>query len=96
MRTESGYFEAAQSRPGGNLRMKYEILDIVVLNRDLPESGLKSGDVGTVVELYDPDGIEVEFVTGAGTTQALVTLRRGDVHPVGREEMLSVRKLDAA
>ena len=76
--------------------MKYQILDIVVLNRDLPESGLKSGDVGTVVELYDPDGIEVEFVTGAGTTQALVTLRRGDVHPVGRQEMLSVRKLDAA
>lgn len=76
--------------------MTHELLDIVVLNRDLPELGLKGGDVGTVVALYDRDGLEVEFVTGSGKTQALVTLKQSDVHPVGGEEMLTVRKLDAA
>jgi len=76
--------------------MKHELLDIVVLNRDLPEFGLKGGDVGTVVELYDHEGLEVEFVTGGGKTQALITLKQSDVHPVGGEEMLTVRKLDAA
>ena len=38
--------------------MNYSTLDTVVLNRDLPEHGLKIGDLGTIVEIYEPDGIE--------------------------------------
>lgn len=51
-------------------------LDSVVLTRDLPKHQLKAGDVGAVVEVYPPDGIEVEFVTGSGRTLALITLKR--------------------
>jgi Domain of unknown function (DUF4926) len=54
--------------------MDYSSLDTVVLNRDLPEHGLKIGDLGTVVEIYEPDGLEVEFVTASGRTGALLTL----------------------
>jgi hypothetical protein len=43
--------------------MKYKLLDTVVLDRDLPEHGLRSGDLGAVVEVYEPDGLEVGFVT---------------------------------
>lgn len=32
--------------------MTFELLDSVVLVRDLPEHGLKSGDLGAVVEVY--------------------------------------------
>ncbi|HHJ38052.1 MAG: hypothetical protein AXA67_02770 [Methylothermaceae bacteria B42] len=76
--------------------MKLSVLDTVVLNKDIPENGLKAGDVGVVVEIYEPEGIEVEFVTGSGETQALVTLKKDDVHPISDREMLSVRTLDAA
>lgn len=76
--------------------MDIKVLDTVVLTKDLPEHKLKQGDVGAVVELYPPDGLEVEFVTGSGHTQALVTLREGDIRPVGSADILAVRKVDAA
>jgi hypothetical protein len=38
--------------------MRYGVLDSVVLDRDLPEQGLRKGDLGSVVEVYAPDGLE--------------------------------------
>lgn len=76
--------------------MGVKVLDTIVLERDLPDYGLRKGDVGAVVEVYEPDGLEVEFVTGSGKTQALVTLKITDVRTVGDSEILSVRPLDAA
>jgi hypothetical protein len=73
--------------------MRHKALDTVVLNRDLPHHGLRAGDVGAVVEVYEPDGLEVEFVTGGGETQALVTLREADVRAVAANELISVRQL---
>jgi hypothetical protein len=46
--------------------MTYHVLDAVVLDRDIPEHGLRRGDLGAVVEVYEPDGLEVEFVTASG------------------------------
>jgi hypothetical protein len=37
-------------------------LDTVVLERDIPEHGVRRGDLGAVVEVYEPDGLEVELV----------------------------------
>ena len=76
--------------------MDVKMLDTLVLEKDLADYGLKKGDVGAVVEVYEPDGLEVEFVTGSGKTQALVTLKVTDVRTVGDSEILSVRSLDAA
>lgn len=73
--------------------MGYKELDTVVLNRDLPEQGLRSGDLGAVVQVYDTDAVEVEFVTASGRTQALVTLTTRDVRSVSDEDLLSVRTL---
>jgi hypothetical protein len=74
--------------------MRHKALDTVVLNRDLPQHGLQAGDVGAVVEVYEPDGLEVEFVTGSGETQALVTLRESDVRAIEANELISVRRLE--
>ncbi len=71
--------------------MKISLLDTVVLKRDLPEHGLRAGDVGSVVELYEPDGIEVEFVRASGQTKALVTLKSADVRSVDDSDLLTVR-----
>jgi len=55
-------------------------LDRVVRVQDLPEHGLKAGDVGTVVHVYgEGEGYEVEFVGGEGETVAAVTLRPEDI-----------------
>jgi hypothetical protein len=59
--------------------MMYHVLDTVVLARDLDSHGLRRGDLGAVVEVYEPDGLEVEFVTASGRTAALVTLNARDV-----------------
>jgi hypothetical protein len=51
----------------------------VILTRDVPESGLRAGDVGTVVERHAVasirrDGYSVEFFDMTGNTVAVVTL----------------------
>ena len=76
--------------------MNIEVLDTVVLKKDLPSYGLRSGDVGAVVETYGSKGVEVEFVTGSGRTQALVTLSVDDVRKFGASDLLSARSLDTA
>lgn len=73
--------------------MTHKLLDTVVLNRDMPEHGLACGDVGAVVEVIPPDRVVVEFVTGDGSTQALLTLGEDDVRTVGDDEVIAVRRL---
>jgi len=73
--------------------MMYKVLDTVVLDRDLPQQGLRSGDLGAVVQVYEPDGLEVEFVTASGKTQALVTLQFRDVRPVQDRDLIAVRSV---
>lgn len=72
-------------------------LDTVVLTRDIPDAGLKEGDVGAVVHRYaNAATFEVEFVTAEGRTVALLTLTDQDIRPMRGEEILHVRELTAA
>ena len=66
----------------------------IVLTTDIPEEGLKTGDVGTVVHRYN-DGLayEVEFVTLDGKTAAVVTVEASQVRPVGSHEITHSREL---
>ena len=66
-------------------------LDTVVLTRDLPDAGLRAGDLGAVVQVYSADALEVEFATASGRTQALVTVGAQDVRPVRDDDLLAVR-----
>jgi len=59
--------------------MTPELLDVVVLEHDLPEHGLRRGDLGAVVEVYAPNAFAVEFVAVSGRAQALVTLHPNDL-----------------
>jgi hypothetical protein len=51
-----------------------KLLDVVALMQDLPEHGLKRGQVGTVVEELAPGMFEVEFSDNKGRTYAMVAL----------------------
>ncbi len=73
--------------------MKYKVLDTVVLDRDIPEHGLRRGDLGAIVQVYEPDGLDIEFVTASGKIQALVTLKVGDIRPVQDSDQISVRSV---
>ncbi len=72
--------------------MTHRVLDTVVLARDLPAYGLRAGDLGAVVEVYAPDGLEVEFVTASGSTEALVTVTDADVRGVQDDDLITVRR----
>ena len=74
--------------------MRFKLLDTVVLDRDLPERGLRRGDLGAIVQIYEPDGLEVEFVTASGRTEALVTLKESDVRAVADRDLIAVRPFD--
>jgi hypothetical protein len=52
-----------------------KVLDVVALTSDLPEHGLKRGQVGTIVEEWQPDVFEVEFADTDGVAYAMVALR---------------------
>jgi hypothetical protein len=70
--------------------------DSAVLVRDLPEYGLKNGDVGTVVLVHPAGGYEVEFITLDGQTVAVTSLSMDDVRPVGRREIAHAREMKTA
>ncbi|MGC2238322.1 MAG: DUF4926 domain-containing protein [Pyrinomonadaceae bacterium] len=54
----------------------FELFDVVALTTDLPEENLWSGQVGTIVEVYNNgEAFEVEFVDKEGHTYGLLTLR---------------------
>jgi hypothetical protein len=76
--------------------MTFKLFDTVVLECDLPDVGVRRGDLGAVVEVHEPDGLEVEFVAASGRTQALVTVRETDVRHVDDRDLIAVRPLQRA
>ena len=67
-------------------------LDSVVLATDLPEHGLRAGDIGTVVLVHrDATGYEVEFSTLGGETVAVVSLYASQVRSAEAREIAHAR-----
>jgi Domain of unknown function (DUF4926) len=69
-----------------------KLLDIVALLEDLPELSLVRGQVGTIVEEYEPDVFEVEFSDTNGRAYAIETLSSAQLlvlHHQGKELMMA-------
>lgn len=71
-----------------------------VLTRDVPEKGLKAGDVGTVVSVHqtqadgeDRVGYTLEFMSPSGQTVAIATVFADAVRPIGPREVNHVRAI---
>ena len=62
-----------------------KLLDIVAVLNGSREPQVQVGDVGTVVEVLPPDGLEVEFLSSDGRTRHVGTLSVGDVLVLNRE-----------
>ena len=73
------------------MRNSIRELDTVVMRRDFPESGVRAGDIGAVVHVYD-GAFEVEFVTASGRTEALFTVDAADVRVINDNDLPAVRQ----
>jgi hypothetical protein len=69
-------------------------LERVALTNDLPEHGLKAGDIGMVVHAYSGHkGYEVEFVTVNGELIALVSVYPSQIRQLAPDEIASARQV---
>jgi hypothetical protein len=59
--------------------MKMKLLDVVALLEDLPNLQLYRGQVGTIVEVYEPGVFEVEFSDLNGQAYAIETLKESQL-----------------
>ena len=73
------------------MRNSIRELDTVVMRRDFPEAGVRAGDIGAVVHVYD-GAFEVEFVTASGRTEALFTVDAADVRLINDNDLPAVRQ----
>jgi hypothetical protein len=70
--------------------------DMVVLMEDVPDAGLETGDIGTVVHVHKGGaGYEVEIMTLAGDTVAVVTLRPAQIRSVQPRDIAQARAFAA-
>ncbi|MCZ8223855.1 MAG: DUF4926 domain-containing protein [Microcystis sp. LE19-84.1B] len=56
-----------------------KLLDVVALLEDLPQLGLYCGQVGTIVEVYEPNVFEVEFSDTSGIAYAIEILQENQL-----------------
>jgi Domain of unknown function (DUF4926) len=70
--------------------------DRVALTEDIPEYGLKRGDIATVVMVHSIPGYELEFVTLNGETLAVISVFPQQVRAIGRREIAQARELEVA
>lgn len=76
--------------------MKYALYTRMALSVDLPEHGLRRGDVATLVEHHpgrqgQEDGYSLEVFNAIGDTVAVITVRQSQIEPLTANELLSVR-----
>jgi hypothetical protein len=80
--------------------VELELFSDAILTRDLPEIGLRAGDIGTVVDRHmargvDEVGYSVEFFDMTGRTVAIVTVPAGALRVPTEADRPAVRALSA-
>lgn len=80
--------------------MAYKLFEEVVLRKDIPERGLKKGDVATLVEHHPvfggEDGYSLELFNAIGETLAVITVPESFIEELTPDEIFAVRPLEAA
>jgi hypothetical protein len=79
------------------MSLEIKELDAVALTCDLPNYGLKRGDIGTAVLVHgNGEAFEVEFIDYDGHTVALVTLEGSQVRALHAGDLPHARELTVA
>ena len=79
--------------------MKFDLYNRVALIEDVPENGLRRGDVVTLVDhVVAPEGTQgyaIEIFNAVGETIALTRVPESSLEPLRADEVFSVRPLAA-
>jgi hypothetical protein len=80
--------------------MAFELYSDAILTRDIPERGLRAGDVGTLVDCHvvsgaAEEGYSVEFFDMVGNTVAVVTVPASALRLPTPADRPAVRALSA-
>ncbi len=81
--------------------MTFPLFSKVALTVDVPADNLRRGDIATVVDTHpgrsdQQAGYSLEVFNAVGETLAVVTVREGEIEALKNDEVLHVRRLDAA
>ncbi len=80
--------------------MTFELFSRVALKEDIPQHGLRRGDVATVVEHHpvsqEEDGYSLEVFNAIGDTIAVIVVAESQIEPLMNNEVLHIRRLDEA
>jgi hypothetical protein len=80
--------------------MKFPLYTRAALAVDLPEFGLRRGDVAIVVEYYEGNGGEpgydLEVFNALGHTMAVITVYESQLEALREDEVIAVRQLESA
>ncbi len=75
---------------------KIKILDVVAVVEEIPEHGLKRGEVGTVVDRWKDGTFEVEFSDDTGEAYAFVALQSKQIMLLYYRKTQNAQLKDAA
>ena len=77
--------------------MEIDLFKRVALKIDVPDEGLRKGDVATIVEHLpgkdDEDGYALEVFNAIGESIAVITVPKSAVEPLTADKIPSVRPL---
>jgi uncharacterized protein DUF4926 len=81
--------------------MSLSLYERVALKRDIPEHGLKGGDVATLVDYVPhPEGGErgcvLEVFNALGESIAVIAVRESEIEELRDDEVLAIRRLPKA
>ena len=75
--------------------MKFPLFSQAALSRDVPEDGLKQGDLVTVVDHHPvpdgEDGYSIEVFNAVGDTVVVTVVPESALEPLREDQVLSVR-----
>jgi Domain of unknown function (DUF4926) len=80
--------------------MKYALFTEMALSRDLPEHGLRSGDVVRLIDDHQsPGGCEgycVEVCNAVGDTIVVTEVEEAALEPLDSDEIFTIRRMTSA
>jgi hypothetical protein len=81
--------------------MNLKLYEQVALKRDVPDDGLKAGDVATLLEIVPgppgrPQGAVIEVFNALGHSICVTDVSVEDVEPLNEDEVLAVRRVAKA
>jgi Domain of unknown function (DUF4926) len=80
--------------------MKFEMFSRVALKTDVPEHGLRRGDLATIVDFHpgvpgQEPGYSLEVFNAVGDTVAVIALGESQIETLREDEILCARVLAA-